>query len=99
MQTARELAEQLIPLAQRTQDSVRLQEAHFSLGTVLYATGEWVSARAHYEQAIALSGPQQRRSVIARDEMDFGAFSLPYLATILWWLGYPDQALAGVVRG
>src|SRR5207253_8942596 len=86
-------AERLLFLAQRAQDSALLLEAHFGLGTVLYSFGEWVSARAHYEQALALYDPGQRRAAIARGGLDFGVFSLPYLASILWVLGYPDQAL------
>jgi predicted ATPase len=37
LQTARELAERLMPLAQRAQDSALLLEAHFGLGIVLYS--------------------------------------------------------------
>jgi predicted ATPase len=94
LQTARELAERLISLAQRAQNSALLLEAHFGLGTVLYSFGEWVTARAHYEQALALYEPEQWRAALAQGGgVDFGVFSLPYLASILWILGYPDQAL------
>src|SRR5262249_50375633 len=50
-------------------------------------------ARAHYEQALALYDPGQQRSAIARVGADLGVVSLPTLASILWLLGYPDQAL------
>ena len=93
LQTARELAERLIPLAQRAHDSALLPVAHFGLGSVLHSLGELVSARAHCEQALALSDPGQRRSAIAFMGVDLGVFSLLHLANILWLLGYPDQAL------
>jgi predicted ATPase len=93
LQTARELAEQLISLAQRVQDSTLLLAAHFGLGQVLYFAGEMVSARAHYGQALALYDPGQRRAVIARVGRDCGVVSLAQLAPVLWVLGYPDQAL------
>ncbi|MBI3800922.1 MAG: hypothetical protein HY268_28595, partial [Deltaproteobacteria bacterium] len=92
LQTARELAERLLPLAQRAQDSAFLPEAHFGLGSVLHSLGELVSARTHCEQALALSDPGQRRSAIALSGVDLGVFSLVHLANILWLLGYPDQA-------
>jgi predicted ATPase len=92
LQTARELAERLLPLAQRAQDSAFLPEAHFGLGSVLHSMGELVSARAHCEQALALYDPGQRRSAIAFGGVDLGVFSLVHLANILWLLGYPDQA-------
>ncbi len=94
MQTARELAERLMPLAQQAQDSALLLEAHIGLGMVLYSLGEWSSARVHFEHALALSSPGQQRATIAHVGADFGVISLPYLASILWMLGYPDQALA-----
>ena len=66
LQTARELTERLMPLAQRAQDSALLLEAHTGLGSVLNSLGELVSARAHFEQPITLYDPRQRRSSIAR---------------------------------
>src|SRR5262249_16117265 len=90
--TARALAEQLFPLAQRAQDSALLQEAHHELGSFLYFSGEVVSARAHFEQAIALYDPRQRPAAIARAGVDIGVTDLTYLAQVLWLLGHPDQA-------
>jgi class 3 adenylate cyclase/predicted ATPase len=92
LQTAREVAERLMLLAQRAQDSALLREAHYGLGVVLYGSGEVVAARAHYEQALALYDPAHRRSSIAFVGVDLGVFSLPHLANVLWLLGYPDQA-------
>jgi len=94
LQTARELAERLMPLAQRAQDSALLLDAHVGLGSVLYSLGEVVSARAHYEQALALYDLGQRRSAIDRYGLHIGVsiFPFPYLAQVLWLLGYPDQA-------
>ena len=93
LRTARELAERLIPLAQRAQDSALLPEAHAGLGAVLDSLGELVSSRTHLEQAITLYDTRQSHSAIARVGMDLGVASLPLLAQVLWLLGYPDQAL------
>jgi predicted ATPase len=62
LQTARELGEQLLRLAQRAQDPALLLEAHRSLGTTLFESGALVQAQAHLEQGIALYNPQQHRS-------------------------------------
>src|SRR5262249_14774560 len=59
MQVARELAEQLLVLAQRLQDSVHLIEAYRSLGNTLFWLGEFAPARRYLEQAIALYDVQQ----------------------------------------
>jgi class 3 adenylate cyclase/predicted ATPase len=91
-QTTRELAERLMSLAQRTQDPALLLDAHWNLALVSYSLGEWVSARAHFEQAVALYDPRRRRAAIARVGVDFGVPSLSCLASVLWALGYPDQA-------
>ena len=59
----------------------------------MHLLGEGVSARAHYEQALALYDPGQRRAAIARVGVDYGVLNLAHLAHVLWVLGYPDQAL------
>ena len=61
LQTARELGEQLLTLAQRAQDSALLLEAHHALGAALLFLGEFAPARAHLEQGLALYDPQQHR--------------------------------------
>jgi predicted ATPase len=66
VQTARELAEQLLILAQHLQDSALLLEAHHALGATLFWHGEVAPARAHLEQGIALFAPQQHRSLAFR---------------------------------
>ena len=52
-QTARELAEQCLSLAQRVQDSALLLVAHHALGATVYYLGEVPSGRAHLEQGLA----------------------------------------------
>ncbi|HJY84450.1 MAG TPA: adenylate/guanylate cyclase domain-containing protein, partial [Candidatus Binatia bacterium] len=91
-QTARELAEQLMRLAQSVQDRYLLSVAHMALGCTLYWLGELASARTLLEQAITLYDPQKhpRPTVnIADPRVD----CLSYNAWTLWYLGYPDQAL------
>jgi predicted ATPase len=94
MQTAQTLAGQLLSLAQRAQDPALLLEAHHALGITCMLAGDWVSAKAHWEQGIALYDPQQHR-VLA---FLYGGHDpvipcLGWAACCLWVLGYPDQAL------
>ena len=80
LQTARELGEQMLSLAQRGHDPARLADAHIQLGNAVFSLGEFGAARPHLEQGI---------SNTTRWEI----FRLSRLAQILWYLGYPDQAL------
>ena len=92
LQTTRELAEQLMSLAQSVQDCYLLSVAHLALGCTVYLLGEFASTRTHLEQAIALYDPQQHpRPTI--NTADPRVDCLSYVALALWCLGYPDQAL------
>jgi predicted ATPase len=87
LQTARELEEQCLSLAQRQQDPVLLLRAHGALAMTLLWLGELTSARAHLEQGRT------------RDDLQpyhYRSSDLRQGALILWLLGYPDQALARI---
>jgi len=90
--TARELGEQLVSLAQSAQDSALLIEAHVARGNTLSFLGELVLAREQLEHAIALYDPQKYRSHAFIYAQDPGVHSLSYATLVLWLLGYPDQA-------
>jgi predicted ATPase len=93
LQTARELGEQLLILAQRQQASPLLLEANFAVGATLFWLGEVIPARAHLEQGMALYDPQQHHSHAFLYGQDPGVACLSLAALALWVLGYPDQAL------
>src|SRR5215813_1628470 len=59
IQTARDLAEQCLTLAQHVQEPALLQDAHCMLGVTLFFQGELVAARAHLEHGIALEDARQ----------------------------------------
>jgi len=91
--TARELGEQLLILAQSVQDPAFLLEAHRVLGITLSYLGESASALEHLERGIALYDPQQHRAHAFLYAVDPGVGCLTFAARVLWYLGYPDQAL------
>jgi class 3 adenylate cyclase/predicted ATPase len=93
-QTAQPLGAQLLTLAQHTQDSAMLLAAHRALGTTLLWLGEVALAHAHFTQSIALYDPQQHRTSAFLYGEDAGVICHIYAAWTLWYLGYPDQALA-----
>jgi predicted ATPase len=94
LKAAHELAEQLFSLAKNIQDPALLLEAHYAVGATLWVLGEFVSAREHFEQSIALYNPQQHHSLaFIYGEQDPGVICRADAAQVLWLLGYPDQAL------
>jgi tetratricopeptide (TPR) repeat protein len=93
LQTARELGEQLLTLALEVQDPVLLLEAHRALRTNLFNLGELTAARGHLEDALALYAAHRQRPHVYFYGVDFGVFSTFYMAWVLWYQGYPDQAL------
>jgi predicted ATPase len=89
---AQELAEQFLRLAQSLHDPARLLEAQTALGIIWLKRGEFSLARAHLEQGIALYDPQQHHA-LAFASMNPGVFCWGFVAHVLWFLGYPDQAV------
>ncbi|HEV8717227.1 MAG TPA: tetratricopeptide repeat protein, partial [Candidatus Binatia bacterium] len=92
-QTARELGEQCLSLAQRMHNPVRLLGAHQSLGVSFFYLGEFAQARACLKRALVLYDPQKHRSHVFRGGQDPAVACLSHLAWTLWSLGYPTQAL------
>jgi predicted ATPase/class 3 adenylate cyclase len=93
LQTARDLGEQLLTLAQNLQDAGLLARAHMMEGEALYYLGEFVQARDHLDQGAALYDPQQHRSHAFLYGSDSGVGCLFLGALVLETLGYPTQAL------
>jgi predicted ATPase len=95
-QTARELGEQLLTVAQRVQDPTLLLLAHRVLGQTLASLGELPPAQAHLEQGIALYDPQRHHSLALQYGQDPGVICRSWAALALRLLGYPDQALESI---
>lgn len=93
IQTARELAEQILGLAQRHGDPALLLQAHRAMGQTLFWQGELAPAREYLEQGIALYKPEQHHALAFQYGQDPGVGLRNFAAHVLWYLGYPDQAL------
>ncbi|MEE8247241.1 MAG: hypothetical protein V3S87_08275, partial [Alphaproteobacteria bacterium] len=91
---AREMAEELLSLAQPEQDPALLIQAHHANWTNLFLVGEFASAREHAEQGIALYSPGEHHAqAFLFGGHDPCVCGLSIAAQTLWALGYPDQAL------
>jgi len=94
-QRARELGEEALNLAQQAGDPLLVALGHWHLGFILFALGEYTTARAHLHQVISFYEPQQHHDpfVLLRGS-DAGVSALAYDACCLWCLGYPEHALS-----
>jgi predicted ATPase len=96
-QTARDIAAQLLTIAEATRDIVPLLAAHNALGGVSFYAGDFEAALAHLERGIALYDPEAHspnRSPAFRLGQDPGVSCTTHAAMTLWMLGYPARAAA-----
>jgi hypothetical protein len=89
LQTAFQLGEQMLRLAQAQPEPALLLNAHHQLGHVLFYRGEPALVYTHLKQALDINIPQEHQALAAHQ----GVTSQSWLALGLWQLGYPDQAL------
>jgi DNA-binding winged helix-turn-helix (wHTH) protein/predicted ATPase len=93
VRTARALGEQILRLAQQTQDALVFLVAHSLLGPLFLSLGQFTAAREHLEQGIALYDPHTHRFMASLYGDDPGVTCQSFAAMNRWLLGYPDQAL------
>jgi predicted ATPase len=92
-QTALELGEQCLQLAQRVQDKALLLTAHLAVGVIWFYLGKPALACTHLEHTIALYDPEQHHVLAYQyGAMDPGIVGFGYYAWALWLRGYPAQA-------
>jgi predicted ATPase/DNA-binding winged helix-turn-helix (wHTH) protein len=94
---ARQLAEQLLSLGCREQDSLRLLEAHHTLWAISLDMGELASAKDYADQGFTLYEHQRYTQLgSAYGVHDPAVCSRIHAAKAVWLLGYPDQALQAI---
>ena len=89
---ANELANELVRLAERTGNRVKLASAHAALGHTAISCGQFVGARNHLEQSLDLC--HLNECDLSYFTADSRPYSLTFLGEALWLLGFPDQAVA-----
>jgi predicted ATPase len=90
----RELAAQVLALAEKQRETVPLMIGHRLMGMSLLATGDIAESQAHLDRSIALYDPGEHRPLAMRFGMDLRASTLSYRSFASWFLGYPEAALA-----
>ncbi|MCA9119680.1 MAG: protein kinase [Planctomycetales bacterium] len=90
---ATELGQQLVELAERSQDPSGLVAAHRAISGPLVYRGQHTLAVPHLEKVISIQPTEALRKDFYRyDVVDPWITSLCYLAWAKWLLGFPDQA-------
>ena len=90
----RELAAQVLALAEKQRETVPLMIGHRLMGMSLLATGDIAESQAHLDRSIALYDPGEHRPLAMRFGQDLRASTLSYRSFASWFLGYPEAALA-----
>jgi class 3 adenylate cyclase/tetratricopeptide (TPR) repeat protein len=91
---ARDLGEELLSLARELGDPVFLLEAHHSLWTTLYGSGDLEAAELHLQEGLAQYDPARHRADASiYGGHDTGVCCLNFAAVTAWTRGYPDRAL------
>ena len=95
---ARNLATQFLTLAEKQRMKAVQPHAHHFMGVSLLETGDIAGTRAHFDQAIALYDPAHHRLLATRFGQDARVSAFSRRSPALWFLGYPDAALADALR-
>ncbi len=93
-QTALELAEEIQSLLASQDDEDSRLLSHNAMGSTLCFLGEFTRARDHLAQGMACEAPLPSRRPSPTDATVPHVASFAYTSWALWYLGYPDQALA-----
>ena len=94
-QTAMELGEQCLQLAQRVQDEAFLLTAHLAIGVSWFYLGNPTLACTHLEHTVTLYDPEQHHVLAYQyGAMDPGIVGFGYYTWALWMRGYAAQARA-----
>jgi len=91
------LGTQLLDVAERDGETGLVLEAHLAVGNTAFIRGEYVDARRHFEQCVALFHPDQHGDHVLTYGLDPRLFALGRLTWTMWCLG--DSAFATSTRG
>jgi len=91
VQLAHSIAEEMLSIAIKADDTALLLIAHFSLGGVLYHIGDCRAALDHLQQARARYDEKKHAALAFAYGVDFGVWLLNYLGVTHLVLGFPDK--------
>src|SRR5499427_5765525 len=91
---AQSLAEDLLHLSRRRNDSAGLVMGHYSSGRNLMWVGSFASSRSHLETVLALYDPNSHQPLVRQTGIHPQLAAQAALGVVLFCLGFPDQALA-----
>lgn len=93
LRQAHEIQEQLLRLARDSGKQVLLLWAHLLYGATSYNRGQLTIAESQLTTSLAFYDPHQHKPQVSGGREDPGVLCLTTLASTLWLLGYPTQAL------
>src|SRR5215471_6998169 len=91
---SREIAAQVLELAQKQSATFPLVIGHGFSGSSLLLRGEIAEGRKHLDQSIAFYEPIEHRPLATRFGEDQRVAHLCWLSIALWALGYPEEGIA-----
>jgi len=90
----REVAAQLLRLAEEDGSAISRVVAHYAVGFTAHIMGQFSDARGHLQEGLRLYSSEDRdTAAVYRFGQDPGVACCCYLALAEWALGYPDKAL------
>ena len=90
---ARELAARFLALGEKEGTAAPLMIGHRTMASTLAFMGDFVEAKAHYNEALALYRPAEHRRLMTRFGQDLRVTCLAFRSMASWLLGYPQAAL------
>jgi hypothetical protein len=91
---AQSLAEDILRLRHRRNDTAGVVFCHLSCGRLLMYRGKFGEGKSHLEAGLALHDPSTHRSFVDQIGTHPQVYLEGYLANVLFCLGYLDQASA-----
>jgi len=95
VETALQLARQMLQLAEESKDVALLLEANYALGDNLFWSGDFERSLQHCDEAVRLyDRPKHHSLAFVYGGYDPAVASLAFAAWDLWMLGQPEEAVA-----
>ncbi len=90
---ALDIAEQMMRLAQNSQDRAQLLGAHLSMGVAKFFGGRLESSLDHFRKFEEYDDPAARVATARNYGLEFSIVMRSFASRVLWYLGYPDQCV------